>query len=270
MTAQNSKWNVLEALEKLSKATAVCFFAVYVLGFMIVSLHNASFGFSELNPLKPKILSAGVLFVFMTLLPIALAKAAYSHGLELTPEQSFSRAIVATLTYYVECVVVSFLLAPLCLFRTSSSGSVTPQVTLTTPQIWAGVLTLLGAVTLARYALDRAYERFQSHPMLTALLAGVIVFVGVVAVLFGAGMHGIWAVTTWLFSVGVLSATINHAARDPEKRKQLGLQPLMLAIIAVAGFSSWIYPQFRPEWGGGAPIPVVLYFNRDSRILPSR
>src|ERR1700680_4827588 len=94
----------LETLETVSKATAVLLVGTYVLGFVIVSLHDASYGFFEVNPLRPRILAAGLLFLLMTALPASFVTRFYSHDVELSPQQQVSQVLVAMLSYYLVCV----------------------------------------------------------------------------------------------------------------------------------------------------------------------
>jgi len=50
---------------------------LYAIGFVILSLHHASFGILEFNPLRPKILLSGVLFCVFIGLPIMEAARVY-------------------------------------------------------------------------------------------------------------------------------------------------------------------------------------------------
>jgi hypothetical protein len=257
-------------LESFSKAIAALLVALYVLGFMIVTLHNASFGFADLSPFKPKILSAGVLLLVMTLLPALVANSIYSHDLEIAPEQRFSRAIVSTLRYYVSCIVLTVLLAALLSLPESELNLAPHKYTPWYSWLLASfgpIAALIGLALLLEFALKKS----TTHPMLTAAIAGL----GVAFLLFAnfhiADSHRMAEVTIWLFAVGVVSALMNQNLSDPKKRKQQGfIEPLTIGVAAVALFSGLIYPQFKSSWGGGSPIPVVIYFSSESRFLPGQ
>jgi hypothetical protein len=47
-------------------------------------------------------------------------------------------------------------------------------------------------------------------------------------------------------------------------------QSVALGIGAVAAFSSFYYPQIKPSWGGGEPVPSTMYFTKDSLVSPGR
>src|SRR5439155_1928206 len=45
---------------------------------------------------------------------------------------------------------------------------------------------------------------------------------------------------------------------------------LLFVIPMLFYFARVIYPLVQPSWGGGSPTRVIVYFSRDSRILPSQ
>ena len=40
--------------------------------------------------------------------------------------------------------------------------------------------------------------------------------------------------------------------------------------VALTVFANFYYPYLKASWGGGAPINVTIYFNKDSAIRPSQ
>ena len=62
-----------ETLELVSKLAATLLFSVYAFGFLITSLHTSIYGFTAINPLRPKILAAGTWFLFFAAIPLMLA-----------------------------------------------------------------------------------------------------------------------------------------------------------------------------------------------------
>jgi hypothetical protein len=257
----------LETLETASKAIAVLLVGTYVLGFMIVSLHNASHGFFEVNPLRPRILAAGFLFLFTTLLPAFLANQMYSRDSELTPKQQLSHAIVATLAYYFVCVVLTFMLGGLLSFPSGTASN--PVAHPTGLGSWLSAGLPVGMLLLV-YGLRLAWRTFRTHPMRTALFAGLDVLVLLSANLFLMGRVRPLAATMWFFVVGVVGTPLKNDLMDPGKRKEYSILLLAIGIVALTTFSSWVYPQFRFSWGGGSPIPVVVYFSGNSRLLPGQ
>jgi hypothetical protein len=45
---------------------------------------------------------------------------------------------------------------------------------------------------------------------------------------------------------------------------------LGVSLILLVLFSTAYYPQIQTSWGGGAPIPAIIYFAKDSPLLPNR
>jgi hypothetical protein len=60
------------SLDSLTKGFALTLVFLYVSGFLITSLHNFQYGFSEMNPLRPRILAAGSWFAIFMAIPFAL------------------------------------------------------------------------------------------------------------------------------------------------------------------------------------------------------
>jgi hypothetical protein len=259
----------MEKLEAFSKTAAILLIGLYVLGFIIVSLRNGAYGFAELNPLRPKILSAGVLFLFMTLLPAYVAHGIFSHDLELSPEQSFSRAIVGALYYYIACAILMLFLTPL--YSLPPTETKTQEVQPSSLEYWLYIGAFWAVLFLIPHGTELLWKKFRTNPMLTALIAGSVVIFLVSRNLSSAGARSISSVLLWFFIAGVMSAALGHKFRNPEEGEQLNhLELLMIAMFAVGVFSVWIYPQFKPSWGGGSPVPVVIYFSHDSRLLPGQ
>lgn len=82
--------------------------AAYVSGYLIVSIYDSSFGFTELNPLKPKILGAGVLFSFLTAIPVYTAHQLFSPPLPgTTPYQKTASFLSRLFAYCLGCSVIT-------------------------------------------------------------------------------------------------------------------------------------------------------------------
>jgi hypothetical protein len=77
------------------------------------------------------------------------------------------------------------------------------------------------------------------------------------------------SVTIWFFGVGV--ATLFLASRTPT---HLGdtywAQFLFYALTVLFLFATYYYPNIKASWGGGSPVPAVLYFSKDSSVKPGQ
>jgi hypothetical protein len=60
-------------VDLVSKMIASIAIAIYACGFLIVSLHNSTYGFGDTNPIRPRILAAGAWFILLTSIPASVA-----------------------------------------------------------------------------------------------------------------------------------------------------------------------------------------------------
>src|SRR5579871_2249894 len=61
-------------IDVVSKAVALCIAVIYVSGFLITSLNDFRYGFSVMNPLRPRILAAGGWFFLFLAVPVELIR----------------------------------------------------------------------------------------------------------------------------------------------------------------------------------------------------
>jgi hypothetical protein len=64
-------------LELLTRAGAIAVVLLYGVGFVIISLHRASYGIVQFELFRAKVLSAGIVFVVFLCLPLIVASRAY-------------------------------------------------------------------------------------------------------------------------------------------------------------------------------------------------
>jgi hypothetical protein len=262
-----TKRSLSESLDALSKSIVIAVFAIFIFGFLIVAVHNAEYGFSETNPLKPKIVAAGTLFMLFCIFPAAAAKSIFSHNLlQLAPEQRFSRAILASVSYLVACTVSAVILGPLYDFRPSKPLAPTPW--------WANLVAVVATMAiLSAFGAVMAFgwKHYEKHPMKVAACAGAFAMLWLIFFYFDARQEIVPAVALWFFAIGVWSELIRHILSDPQKREKFAIQEgLLPVVLALTLFSTVLYPRIKTSWGGGSATPVVVYFSRESRILPGQ
>lgn len=260
MSAGTAEHPWTSSLEAISKATALFALIVYVAGFLVTSIYNASFGFSELSPFRPRIIAAGALFVFFTVLPAAGAYTYFlSSGSWWTPRSTFARHAIRALSFFIASAMLA----------------VPSQIMFAPPRIgrWAALLTmalLLSALTLLFIS--------QKRPVVGGIAAIAILTGALVITAVTARQGSMWArVTLWVFAVGLLTAALTWIGQKERAKRGIGELPSqqmawgqVLFVIAffVAFFPRWIYTNITSSWGGGRPIPVVMYFTPQSPILP--
>jgi hypothetical protein len=259
----------IDYLESLSKITAILFLIVYVCGFLVVSLYNSSFGFSDMNPFRPKILTAGILFLFFTLLPILPAQKIFRHGEKLSSEQSFARIILELIAFLITCSVTSVCLSAIYVPSLDKSLNLHKDSWSDTAIISFCVLFILFILALF---FRTAWSNYKDHPKIVSFIVGIALVGLITASFLQAKQNVLYAIELWFFAVGVGSVLITNFLIKPEIKSDLEGQRAILWIIllALTVFPVHIYPRIKSSWGGGSPISVTIYFEKDSLILPSQ
>lgn len=257
--ATPSRVKLPELLDALSKGTVVTLIVIYGCGFLIVSLHNASYGVSEVSPLKPKILAAGTLFLLLTLIPIILARRLLPQVEDLGTRQAIAKATVAAAGYLIACSILAGSISILTAQATASSHGWSFYI----PFLIGGAI-FVGLIEMRKYA-SRTYEQ---QPVKTAVIIGVIIVFYLGFSIYSAVKGTPGVLTLWFFGVGVFGVLVEVNIRKQTEydwTKVLGV-----VVSALAIFSTLVYPRLNASWGGGSPTPVILYFSGESRILPGQ
>jgi hypothetical protein len=247
----------LPPVESVAKWTASSLVAVYGLGFTVVSLHYASFGFVELSPFKPRLIAAGVWFVVITGLTVALAVKLISRQ-----EKETAGFILSLLWLFALLYVASAILNTVIF----DYANVTPTFI---PEQFANVfyLTVGTGVLLAINFIGKRYRESKPGVVVVASCVGII---ALLAVAFVSSLKnvsfGLLAVQLWL--TGYLTTIFLRQYRDGWWNEYQWIISTGFVLGTVVTFSSFVYPHIRSSWGGGAPVPVVVYLSKDSRILP--
>ena len=238
----------------------------YVCGYLIVSIYESSFGFTELNPFKPKILAAGILFMFLTLVGVLVATVGFKEREEETSEaQKFVNFSYSFLFYYygtyiVASVIFAFLLA----------GTSKPVI----PSGWV-ILSIAVLVGLTVF-INLRWERQKRLKTVLGVTTGVASLASVAAWVViewkHRGMLSAFPLHMWFFVTGILIFRFFKNAKKPgaltERANWNQTAGTALALLFV--FARWVYPGISIAWGGGEKTPVVLYFTKDSSLLPNQ
>jgi len=260
------------ALESISKSTAALLLGIYATGFLVVSLHNASFGFEELSPLKPKIMAAGALLLALTAIPFGSAIKVFSHKQGLSDAAKTARTFAAALSYYFGCTALTasgnFLLlstdSPFFVFNVSTE----------TP-FWGGswhhkaaffVFVIAGALSIL--TVEQSWKWYEKRPISISILCGLFLILMMLQYWSGGALGAFQRATLWFFVVGLWAAYMKHVFIDSSKGQAEWEKFVFVALVPLAFFPNFLYPYIKSSWGGGSPVPVVVYFSGDSRILP--
>lgn len=258
---ENPRTSFLDWVESLTKLGAMLFALTYGAGFIVLSLHHAQFGVVELSLLKIRVLSAGVIVLMLTLLPVVAAGRVFGYFdlgsrsavvIESSPEHQPLQQIVLVIGMYAVAVGLALTSSTFLLvndMEPESGGTSLWWLLLMIP-------IMLGfAPAIAHY--------FPDHPR--KCLAAVLGVMPVLAfcVHQSFGMNSL-SLSMWYYACCVATYAIRIGVREQgwlrnfEIERHIGI-PLGL----LAAFSVFVYGKVKPELGGGSPIPVQVYVNSE-------
>lgn len=249
-------------VDLISKSVAVLAIVLYGCGFLITSIHEFSYGFVETNPFRPRIASAGAWFILFMAIPLAIARGMLKHRHLWEGQEKWWHNLGAILlAYYTAC----FFFGPL--FFWMFDFYVDPIPTLPTPAIWKVALAIVAFLVLAALCVWKRVPWYVST-IATVFLVGSLIRSAAID-LFALGHFRFSAIWLWFFTIGVI-ALIEMASRSWNPRLGDWTQTVFLALGALLVFASYYYPRIKSSWGGGAPIPITIYFTKDSTIMPNQ
>lgn len=267
----SAKGTVSEILESVSKATVAGLVLIYACGFVILSISNAEYGFTEVNPLRPKILGAGALFLFLTALPMVTALVYFpTDESQDTKEKRYARNIVAATDYMLKC---NLLAVSLGLIYAASVGS-------TRPWHWWEIAFVFALFISLSHFKDWGKKAYKTYPRRIILIGSALfllffVWIGIAS--DKSSNRFTLNIECWLFGVGLLVVFSRWSSKRVEGKpffyqwsgyKWMTVPLMMIPMLFY--FARVIYPLIAPSWGGGSPTRVIVYFAHESRILPNQ
>jgi hypothetical protein len=256
------KWD--SRLKVLTQFSAMCVAAVYVVGFMIISVYHVRYGIPEFNFLHSKIISAGVLFFVFLALPLWELAGIYD-WIKIPPKMlpsatpaetqkvpnpestPFSWHIFArtfNVVLFLGGSFASALIIRAPLFLEADLNSMW----------WPFFCFLISAVAVV--AGVRSARRFR-----VVGLALVLITLPILA--FGAWKShdpSFQLLVLWFVICGVTAWQVLNAKQDPRRFLSQTLHIVLLnVLLPVSFFAAFIYPRIRPWVGGGAPVPIIVY-----------
>jgi hypothetical protein len=238
----------------LSKATVGIVVALYSSGFLITSLHQSKFGFSEANPFRERILAAGAWFFLFTGVPVVIVTTYQS----LHPQMNWKMMANWLYFFFLVCSGASWPALMLFSFSTASPDH--------TNKWWLifGLIALLGLIIV------RDLKKLPDYvsPIISIVL--VLLFVAQDALpMIVHHQFQQTAITLWFFAIGV--ATLFITTKVPVRFEDATwVQPFFYLLVVLFLFSLYYYPNLKSSWGGGSPVPVTLYFSKDSALKPNQ
>lgn len=250
------------SIDVISKTLALAVVFLYLSGFLITSLHNFRYGFSEMNPLRPRILAAGGWFALFTLVPLGLVR-------ELRTGQARFRdpsyyLLQGNASLFAAYMASSGLLVSVAdgLFA-YESNPVTTHIKGLMVIAWGGGSLIL-YLALGYFKVDVRYSRVSVTVLLFGYYA-VYFIVGVREVI--RSEFSLSSVNLWIFLLGALFYF--ELSQHDWKFSLHGWQRMIAEMFVILTlFATVYYPHIMAKWGGGALIPVAITFTKDTPSPP--
>jgi hypothetical protein len=248
-------------LDIISKSVAVFAFVLYACGFLITSIQHFSYGFIETNPFRPRIASASLWFLlFVVAPPVLVMELRRLRGKSENQQKWLDRFSTKLYFYCISCVLFGQILVKVFDFQGGDASANSTWYT------W--VLPVVSGVGLLVF-LDQ-WKRF---PRMIAPIAslGLVPFLLVFGFREGFVYHHATeaAITLWFLPLGFFAYS-EMSLRSWKIRSGNWQQSLGFLITLLIMFASFYYPHLKPSWGGGALIPITIYFTKDSTIMPNQ
>ncbi len=247
-------------VDLIVKVTVVAAAVIYGCGFLVISIHQYSYGLAGLNPLRPKVLAAGIWFLFFITIPFML---------EI--EERFIKFSSPERERWLSKKSTRFFLSATSCFWLGMILTYAFDIPTEVGQTGPSTITIILVMAVSA-ALVCADERIRFPHWLAVLASlgfgGLLMYCGV-RDLFTNHHQSIAAIATWFMFVTSF-AFDELQSRSWKLKIGHWKQSLGLGFLALAAFSSFYYPQMKPSWGGGAPVPATIYFDKNSLVLPGQ
>jgi hypothetical protein len=267
ITAAMLETRTSSVLQTFSHALVVGAGLVYLFGFIIVSINDASYGIADFGLFRTKVIAVGTLFVLLLSLPMLLTFRIFSlFGLTVeSADISWLVATPANRSYVIAVVALSIPFA--------SFGLAFPLVFLfnTFPE-WKGMGFGLFILTGALLITLRVFAKkwFNVHPLLFVLLC-FLDTAALFLILFEFADRQIFWFVVWLSLACLFTLQISLKILRRDEARKTEWERLFLTIIPVVFFvyADKVYPNIKHQYGGGAPVPVVLHLTKKLPIFDS-
>ncbi|MFZ1010711.1 MAG: hypothetical protein WAN65_27980 [Candidatus Sulfotelmatobacter sp.] len=239
------------------KFGALFFGLVYALGFLIIAIHHSTLSIPEFDPLKPKIFSAGIVFILLVGLPVLAALRTFDifglgvpafRGIQVLPSNEAALKAQTVFFFWFGAYLFSVTVGQIFV---DVFGPWRPWGFTYETAIFA-----VGAVYIVLFR-----KHFNRFPDTFAFAALVIVVVDVVVTFKFADRKLFW-LTVWAYFIGLGGAYCARLLNDPDKRRKIQWELLIPYVALTIGlYSDFFYRYIPPHYGGGKPTPSTVYFS---------
>jgi hypothetical protein len=256
VSAALSKVGFRESLELLSKGWVFLLAAIYASGYIVVSIYHASLGLNEINPLRPKVAAAGLLFLALGLGANYIQR--YVDGLfkdsssyESESQRHILRTFGGALGIYCFDVFGANAVSLMMRFDMPSNYD------LSFSALW--ILGMLLSLASAGAGKNRPrLLRLSTHSLFTFVCLIMLTALVAMSVL----RHGEFGAQQFALYLASVQIAIRIATRFPvqlkpwERGQWSAITGFMLLPLLLFGI--WVYPHTTAAFGGGEPTTAEI------------
>lgn len=240
---------------------------VYVCGFLVVSVHLASYGIVEFELLRPRVISAGVLFLIFLAVSASVASYVYdffgSKGLKEKRDFEAGTSVHGHILYNLSVKSILFW----DLFTLEALTACFMAIPLGIFEPHARIIWYYLSVAIIWSTLNAAFHIwFSKKPILCGGCAFFALTLGVA----GLVVMKMWTelyLVAWFVISGRMSAYIVQEIRVLVEGRGVNLHKWFLGTLGVIVlFAVGVYPKVVPVIGGGSPVAIGLQFTDKSPL----
>jgi hypothetical protein len=251
-------------LEPVTKMAALFAIICYAIGYLIAVINDSAHGFFEATLLRPRAVTAGLIFMLLAVLPISITDGAFfKRDPEVESEselEKLARFALGILDYSAACFAAGTVM--LVVFTDNLHGA---PLSRGRAFAFVAVVWVTSINGFVRFVARKFYRR---RPI-AWIAFSVVCLVGLTLAI--DGLKGLPILRCLVWMVGV-TAVVNPILYDVRRGLKFHISvPWFVAalLVAISLYSTYPFPYMKAGWGGGAPIATDVYLSKDSPVHPN-
>jgi hypothetical protein len=249
-------------LEFVTKFATLLVVSSYAIGYMIVLINENAHGFLETSLFKPRAITAGVIFILITVMPISITQGTFfPRGSEPESRREWLTRWLLGLVDYMAASFAAALMMLLVFIDDLHSAPMKEGRAFA----FLGLFYVVSVNGFVRSAAPRFYRKRPTAWVVYSILCLAVLMVG--AYILRGFM--IMRCLGWMFGITIL---VNPYLSDIKRGIKFQFKIPVLTgtlLAAISVYSIHLFPFMKATWGGGAPVSTAIYLSKDSPIHPN-
>jgi hypothetical protein len=237
-------------IQLAASVIAIIGVVLYGIGFLVLTIHHASFGIPLIGFLRPRIVSAGILFCAFAAIPVAGLLFTIKRTQQTETKKDVRNFLAICAEFLLEAFGISFITLRFAFVDFPEPVS---------HYYWWAIAALI--VSGAIWALPWRDQWGKTAHILK--FVGMYGWVGFC--LYKANDKMLALLVVWFLICGYLTYTLHNALRNPNDISLRGWVQGVIGGLGIVGFFAlWLYPALPSAFLGGVPVPIVFQFSDKS------